>query len=108
MTTLPAKDTFIVIVNFQSEPSELDASLTLLSSYIGSFLNTHKGFIESFLQHDEDGSIVHVARWQTEAHFRGFAEAAQTHPDLPELRKLNPSARFFTGSHHFLPSANST
>ncbi|MCR9277735.1 MAG: antibiotic biosynthesis monooxygenase [Pseudomonadaceae bacterium] len=105
MSAQSVSDTFVVIVEFKCMPSELEASLALLRRYIGSFLNTHAGFIESFLQHDSDGNIVHVARWQSESDFRAFAVAAQTHPDLPELRKLAPSARFFQYSDHFLPTA---
>lgn len=104
MPTQTESASFVVIVDFQSAPSELQQSLRLLSDYIGSFLNTHAGFLESFLQHDDNGAIVHVARWRSEADFRAFAEAAQNHPDLLELRKLNPKARFLTGSHHFLPT----
>lgn len=107
MAAIPASDTFVVIVDFQSEPDQLPHSLSLLSRYVGSFLNTHDGFIESFLQHDDNGNIVHVARWQSERHFRGFADAAQNHPDLAELRALNPRARFLKGHEHFLPNSGS-
>lgn len=87
---------YVVIVNFETEPAVQDKALELIGNYIETFLSQQSGFVESRLNQSTDGKrIVHYAQWQSEAHFRAFAEKAAAHPDLPEIRNFNPDAGFF-------------
>ena len=87
---------YTVFVNFETEPAEQDEALGLIGNYIGTYLSQQPGFIQSRLHKSMDGKrIVHYAQWQSEEHFRIFAEKAASHPDLPRIRKYNPEAGFF-------------
>ena len=86
----------IVIVNFEVEPGAQDEALNNIGAYVGSFLSQQPGFIESYLHQGLDGhSIVHYARWQSEADFQAAGEKARQHPDMPALMAYKPSGRGF-------------
>lgn len=87
---------FTVIVDFETGPDEQAEALEKIGDYIGSFLSQQRGFIHSRLHRSTDGKrIVHYAQWQSEEHFRAFAERAASHPDLPAIRQYKPNAGFF-------------
>lgn len=89
-------DYFTVIVSFETEPDEQEAALEKIGRYIETFLSQQPGFVQSRLHQSRDGKrVLNYAQWQSESDFQNFAEKAQTHPDLPALRKYKPQAGFF-------------
>jgi heme-degrading monooxygenase HmoA len=87
---------FTVIVNFETMPDEQSRALELIGSYVGTFLSQQPGFISGRLHGSIDGKrIVNYAQWESEGHFKAFADKASSHPDLPEIRKYKPEAGFF-------------
>ena len=95
---------FVVVVTFRTTPDNHADALTLLDEYIDGFLRKQPGFIESRLNESNEGSgYLHYARWVREADFRAFAEKAQGHELLPEIRKLDASAEFYHVARHYLP-----
>lgn len=86
-----------VVVEFEAEPAQQDEALERIGAYVADFLSRQPGFIDSTLLKGRDGrSIVHHARWQSEADFKRAGERAQSHPDLPALRAYQPSGRGFS------------
>lgn len=84
----------IVIVNFEIEPGAQAEALEKIGAYVQSFLSRQPGFIESFLHEGLDGtSIVHYARWRSEADFKAAGEGARAHPDMPALLAYKPSGK---------------
>lgn len=80
-----------VIVTFVTEPGNQQEALEKIGAYVGSFLSRQPGFIESALHRGLDGtSIVHYAKWQSEADFKAAGEKARAHPDLPALLAYQP------------------
>ena len=92
----------VVVVDFSVSPDEEDQALHEIAEYIDSFLSKQSGFIVSTLHKGlEPGSILHYARWHSEADFNRAAQAAQSHPDLPRMRSFKPRGRGFTPWHSF-------
>ena len=90
---MTAANEHIVIVNFETEPGQQAEALEKIGAYVASFLSQQPGFIASTLHEGLDGaSIVHYARWQSEADFKAAGEKARAHPDLPALMAYKPSA----------------
>jgi len=86
-----------VVVEFEAEAKEQDRALALIGAYVADFLSRQPGFIDSTLLKGKDGrSIVHHARWRSEADFQRAGERAQSHPDLPALRAYEPRGRGFS------------
>ena len=84
----------IVIVNFEIEPGAQAEALDKIGSYVETFLSQQPGFIESALHEGLDGtSIVHYARWESEADFKAAGEGARAHPDMPALLTYKPSGQ---------------
>lgn len=91
-----------VVVEFEADPAEQQRALERIGAYVESFLSRQPGFIASTLLAGTDGrSIVHHARWQSEAHFQRAGEQARSHPDLPALRAYAPRGRGFSAWRHF-------
>lgn len=89
-----ANDLHTVIVAFDTQPEAQAAALEKIGAYVGSFLSQQPGFIESFLHQSLDGtSIVHLARWTSEAQFKAAGEKARAHPDFPALLAYSPKGR---------------
>ncbi len=85
-------DYHTVIVNFTTTSDNQAEALKRIGDYVESFLSRQPGFVESHLHAGLDGnSIVHYARWESEADFKAAGEKAQSHPDLPALRAYQPS-----------------
>jgi hypothetical protein len=94
MATDATESEHIVIVNFEIEPGGQDQALEKIGAYVGSFLSQQVGFIESSLHAGLDGnSVVHYARWQSEADFKAAGEGARAHPDMPMLMAYKPSGQ---------------
>ncbi len=99
---------FFVVVTFETSPDNHGEALRLLDEYVGGFLATQPGFIESRLVERQEGSgFLHFARWQQESDFRAFAELAKDHPLLPEIRQFNPSAHFYLGQRAYASASSS-
>ena len=87
----------IVIVTFETDAAAQDAALAAIGAYVGAFLSQQPGFVASRLHRGLDGrSIVHYAKWESEAAFKAAAEKARSHPDLPALLAYKPSGRGYT------------
>ena len=87
---------FIVVVSFETTEANHASARSLIDSYVGDFLSKQPGFIESWLTEKTEGpGLLHFARWKSEADFRAFAEKAQSHPDLDQIRAFSPSAGFY-------------
>lgn len=85
------KNQHIVIVTFVTEPGNQSEALEKIGAYIDGFLSRQPGFIESFLHQSLDGmSLVHYAKWRSEADFKSAGEKARAHPDLPALMVYQP------------------
>ena len=83
-----------VIVTFEVDPAAQVEALEKIGAYVGGFLSRQPGFVESFLHQGLDGqSIVHYARWQSEADFKAAGEKARVHPDFPALMVYKPSGK---------------
>ena len=105
----PPNGDFVVLVLFDTSPEQHSEVLALLHRYINEFLKLQPGFIESRLNEKLDGSgYMHFARWQTESAFRAFADKAQSHPLLPEIRKIDASASFYQVARYYAPNDEST
>jgi heme-degrading monooxygenase HmoA len=99
---MAADDHHYVIVEFTVEPDQQERALKMIGDYVAGFLSQQPGFLESTLHRGNDGtSIVHVARWQSEADFKRAGEKAQSHPDLPAMRAFEPRGRGFTAYRRF-------
>ena len=97
---------FVVVVTFETKPGNHQQAFVLLDEYIDGFLRHQPGFIESRLNEREDETgYLHFARWKKESDFRAFAEKAQTHPLLGELRQLNSKANFYHVARHYVPGS---
>ncbi len=84
---------YTVIVRFETEPHAQEEALEKIGAYIDGFLSRQPGFLESHLSRSTDGaSLVHYARWESEADFAAAGEKARSHPDLPALMAYRPSA----------------
>ncbi len=84
----------IVVVTFETTPENQDEALEKIGAYIDSFLSRQPGFLGSQLHRGLDGtSLVHYARWRSEADFQAAGEKARAHPDLPALRLYKPAGR---------------
>ena len=93
---------FAVVVNFETTAENHGHALKLLDEYIETFLRVQPGFIESWLIESQDGGgYLHFARWRHESDFRAFAEKAQNHPLLPEIRSLNSKPSFYKPVKHY-------
>jgi len=91
---MASDDSHIVIVDFEIEPGGQAEALDKIGAYVESFLSRQPGFIESFLHAGLDGtSIVHYARWRSEADFKAAGVGARAHPDMPALLAYKPSGR---------------
>ncbi len=87
----------IVIVTFEVDPAAQDVALEAIGAYVGTFLSQQPGFVESVLHRGLDGgSIVHYAKWESEAAFKAAGVKARLHPDLPALLAYKPSGRGYT------------
>ncbi len=87
-------DSHIVIVTFEIEPGTQAEALEKIGAYVGSFLSQQPGFVESSLHEGLDGnSIVHYARWKSEADFKAAGEGARAHPDMPALMAYKPTGQ---------------
>jgi len=84
----------IVIVTFETTAENQTEALEKIGAYVDSFLSQQPGFIASQLHRGLDGtSLVHYARWRSEADFQAAGEKARAHPDLPALRVFKPAGR---------------
>lgn len=87
----------IVIVSFETTPENQAEALEKIGAYVDSFLSRQPGFIGSQLHRGLDGTtLVHYARWRSEADFQAAGEKARVHPDLPALRLYKPSGRGYS------------
>ncbi|MGD8418217.1 MAG: antibiotic biosynthesis monooxygenase [Pseudomonadales bacterium] len=87
----------IVIVTFETTPENQSEALEKIGAYVDTFLSQQPGFIDSRLHRGLDGtSLVHYARWRSEADFQTAGEKARVHPDLPALRRYKPAGRGYT------------
>lgn len=87
----------IVIVTFETTPETQAEALEKIGAYVKSFLSQQPGFIGSRLHRSVDGtSLVHYARWKSEADFQAAGEKARVHPDLPALRVYKPAGRGYS------------
>ncbi len=84
----------LVIVTFEIDPAAQDTALEKIGAYVRAFLSQQPGFVESSLLRGVDGrSIVHYAKWQSEAAFQAAGVKARAHPDLPALLAYKPTGR---------------
>jgi heme-degrading monooxygenase HmoA len=91
---MTATSEHFVIVTFETDPAAQDAALEKIGAYVGSFLSKQPGFVASTLHRGLDGrSIVHYAKWQSEAAFQAAGVKARAHPDLPALLAYKPTGR---------------
>lgn len=87
----------VVIVSFETTPENQAEALERIGAYVDSFLSRQPGFIASRLHRGLDGTtLVHYARWQSEAHFQAAGEKAREHPDLPGLMQYQPAGKGYT------------
>jgi hypothetical protein len=93
-----------VIVSFTTTAENHDAARDQITAYIGSFLSQQPGFVASWLHESTDGkSLVHYARWRTQADFKAAGTKARAHPDLPALMRYKPSGQEFRVYRSFKP-----
>ena len=84
----------IVIVTFETTPGNQSEALERIGAYIETFLSRQPGFLGSQLHRGLDGtSLVHYARWRSEADFQAAGVKAREHPDLPGLMQYKPAGR---------------
>ena len=84
----------IVIVTFETTAENQNEALEKIGAYIDTFLSRQPGFLGSQLHRGLDGqSLVHYARWRSEADFQAAGSKARLHPELPALMAFNPSGR---------------
>ncbi len=95
---------FVVIAQFRTEVGQQAQALQEIGAYVDEFLRLQDGFLGSELLQDGSGTaVVHVARWRSEPDFRAFAAQAQSHPDLPKLRRYQPVATFHSVWQRYQP-----
>jgi len=84
----------IVVVFFETTPENQPEALEKIGAYIESFLSRQPGFLGSQLHRGLDGSsLVHYARWRSEADFQAAGVLAREHPDMPALMEYSPSGK---------------